>query len=392
MKQVIPGLAVVLAVLFAVLPSLHAQSSDEYDSGYANRGDVPKVEMIENAVGLQASLYPDWYRTHSVSADMRWVRNTDSALATFWYTNRVQILASLSEYSGIRWVEREFNIYLVRYYYASGDGDPAILPIGGIRRGHLATAMPTGAHQEFNLIFQMARRMLGQLDRAAVARRHPAAAHPLMQPGPYRRDNLAMLLALVTAQQVLGLDSTYLAYQSGFWQNNHPGREIFEQYLLKDWILTPERPLVTWVNGEPYGSVLVQATRPPRRRPTNLVDRVYLEGLPTKGTLGFSTRIDSRGRLLIEKIDPTRLAYASGLVEGDVVRSVNGSRVRNQKELVEQILAGLDRDGATVSIFRQDSPMTVVIQSMNLADPDAVFLYDADEDTLYNVPPPGGDY
>lgn len=355
--------------------------------GYDSQAGVPKVEMIENAVGLQASLYPEWYRTHSVGTDMRWVRDSDTALATFWYTNRTLILATLSEYSGIRWVENEFDIYLVRYYYTAGDGDPAIVPIGGIRRGALATAMPTGAHQQFNLIFQMARRMLAQLDRTAEAGRHPAAAHPLMQPGPYRRDNLAMLLALVTSQQVLGLDSTFLAYQSGFWQNNHPGREIFEQYLLKDWILTPERPLVTWVNAEPYSSVLVQATRPPRRRPATTVERVYLEGLPIKGELGFSTRIDSRGRLLIEKIDPTRLAYASGLQEGDVVRAVNGSRVRNQKELVEQILAALDRRGATVDILRDNNPMTVVIQSMDLADPNAVFLYDAAEDSVYGVPP-----
>jgi hypothetical protein len=371
-----------LTAMSAVAP-ISAQSPDDF----TGREGMPKVEIIDNAVGLQASLYPEWYRTHSVGSDMRWLHDSDTALTNFWNTNGTLILATLSEYSGIRWVEREFDIYLVRYYYTSGDGDPAILPLGGIRRGHLATAMPTGAHQQFNLIFQLARRMLGQLDRTAEAGRHPAAAHPLMQPGPYRRDNLAMLLALVISQQVLGIDSTYLAYQSGFWKNNHPGREIFEQYLLKDWILTPERPLVTWVNAEPYGSVLVQATRPPRRRPTATVERAYLEGLPTKGELGFSTRIDSRGRLLIEKIDPTRLSYASGLQEGDIVRSVNGSRVRNQKELVEQILAGLDRRGATLDILRDNNPMMVVIQAMDLADPDALFLYDAAEDSVYNASP-----
>lgn len=386
-----------LVGLFLIVFASPVNSQTEDDLGAANYSSpdyrtLPYLEIIDDAVGLQGSLFPDWYRTHSARGDLAWVRRNDSTLRAFLDSNRVNIVATLSDYAGIDWAEGEVDLYLLRYYRSAGEGDPLILPLGGIRKGVLATAMPSGAHQQFNLIYQLARRMLGQFDRTAQERRHPAAGHPLVQAGPYRRDNLAMLLALVTSQQVIGFDSTFMAYNSGFWQNNHPGREVFEQYLLKDWILTPDRPLTEWLMAEPYNSTLVQATRPPRRRrPSSTTERVYIEGLPIGGELGFSTRIDGRNRLVVDKIDPTRLAYASGLQEGDIIRSVDGSRVRNQKELVEKILAGLENYGATLDISRENTPTTVIVQPMDLSDPDALFLWEEAEDTLYQPPPMPGD-
>jgi len=367
------------------------QTDDDFgatDPAYPDYRTLPYLEIIDDAAGLQQSLFPEWYHGRSARADLSWVRQNDSTLRAFIDSNRIAIVATLADYTGIEWVEGEIDLYLLRYYHGAGEGDPLLLPLGGIRKGVLATAMPSGAHQQFNLIYQLARRMLGQFDRQSIQTKHPAGAHPLLQAGPFRRDNLAMLLALVTAQQVIGFDSTFMAYNSGFWQNNHPGREIFEEYLLKDWILTPDRPLVEWIMAEPYSSTLVKATRPPRRRRTTTpTERVYIEGLPIRGELGFSTRIDSRNRLVVDKIDPTRLAYASGLQEGDIIRAVDGSRVRNQKELVERILAGLDNYGATVDLSRDNTPMSLVIQPIDLSDPDALFMWEEfDEDSLYQPP------
>ena len=379
-------------LIFTFTSTVRAQTDDNYGSGgSADYRTLPYLEVVGDAVGLQASLFPEWYHGHSARTDLAWVRQNDSTFRAFLDSNRETIVATLADYAGIEWVEGEIDLYLVRYYQSAGEGDPLIVPMGGIRKGVLATAMPSGAHQQFNLIYQLARRMLGQFDRMSASRKHPAAGHPLVQAGPFRRDNLAMLLALVTSQQVIGFDSTFMAYNSGFWQNNHPGREIFEQYLLKDWILTPDRPLTEWLMAEPYNSTLVQATRPPRRRrPSSATERVHIQGLPIRGELGFSTRIDERNRLVIDKIDPTRLAYASGLQEGDIIRSVDGARVRNQKELVEKILAGLEGYGATLDISRENTPMTVVLQPIDLNSPDAVFLWEEGEDTLYQ-PPPSGD-
>ncbi|MBD3401881.1 hypothetical protein GF420_03220, partial [candidate division GN15 bacterium] len=137
-----------------------AQEDDVYtdESFYG----LPDVAINSHAVSLQASLYPEYYRTHSARSDLRWVQRNDSALTAFWEENRTLILQFLSQNSGIPWVESEFDIYLIRYYHTAGEGNPVILPLGGIRTGDLIEAPPSGARLQFGLIFQMAKRMLAQ--------------------------------------------------------------------------------------------------------------------------------------------------------------------------------------------------------------------------------------
>jgi len=65
---------------------------------------------------------------------------------------------------------------------------------------------------------------------------------------------------MVTAQEVIGLDSTYSTYKSHFWQKRFPGREVFEKYLLSDWILTPGHThAYHYALGHPHHRVLLLA-------------------------------------------------------------------------------------------------------------------------------------
>lgn len=376
----------ILFVAISVLCS-GAAAQNPYPAPSTTHAGIPRVSVIDNAVALQTGLYQDYYRTHSAEADLRWVRDNDSSLVAFWETSGGLILRLLSQNAGISWVEREFDLYLLRFYPTSGEGDPLVIPLGGTRTGGLTEAPPSGARLQFGLIYQLARRMLAQVDRPENIADLSIASHPLMQPGPYRRDNLAMLLALVTAEQVMGLDSTFDAYQSAYWKHRHPGREIFEEYLLKEWILTPDRPLATWIAREPYGSRLVTAVRP--QRPARAGDgaaRQRVEGLPLKGRLGFSVGIDERNRLVVDKLDPERLAFASGLHEGDIIRQVDGARVTSQKQLIERIIRGLNGIGATLSIQRDGQPMTVILRPRQAAPLTDEYFWNEVDSPRYDYP------
>ncbi|RKX23652.1 MAG: hypothetical protein DRP45_10005, partial [Candidatus Zixiibacteriota bacterium] len=308
-----------------------------------------------------------------------------STLVAFWKASGDSILTLLSELSGIPWIEADFDIYVVRYYPSVGGADPLTIPLGGMRRGVLNEAAPAGNRLQLNLLYQLSHRILAQAERSEDPFERSLADHPLMQPSPFRRDNLAMLLALVVSQEMIGLDSTYDAYQSAFWQQRTPGREIFEQYLLSEWILSPEQTLANWVINEPYSSRLVTLTRAPRKaRPeTGVEKRQYVEGLPIKGRLGFSVRYEGSSKLIVDQIDAARLAYACGLREGDAIQRVDGRWPRNQKELVESILAGLDEEGATLTIGRDGQTESVVIQSIDLYIDDETYYWDSFEDSLY---------
>lgn len=393
MKKIVLCLGSILVGCFAV------SAQDTYYSMFTYDGIIPQVGLNDRAATLQASLRPEYYKKVSVRADMKWVTEHDSLLVQFWRMKGDTVLHVLSELSGLEWYETEFDIYLVRWYPTIGSADPLILPLGGVGVGALTEAMPEGSRQLLNLLYQLSRRMLAQADQPENSVFLPMAAHPLMRPGPYRFDNLAMLLAISAAQSILSLDSTDAAYRSAFWINHFPGRRILDQYLLSEWTLTPSRTLAQLVTAEPYRSRLVTATRPPRppkKNDSGMKNR-YIEGLPVKGRLGFSVRLGSNGGLVIDQIDQYRLAYACGLREGDLIYRCDGRRVRNQRTLVTRLLEGLDSRGVVVQFRRGGSTETVLLQNLMLPDyeddyeeeamPDSVLYEESDPYYYESVEP-----
>jgi hypothetical protein len=376
MRRATFTLAFVLLMALAAL----AQQPDNSSSGVA--GFTPNVTLNERAASLQASLYPDYYRTRAVADDMNWVRTHDSALVAFWRQYSDTLLNALASLSGIQWRDPAFDLYLVRYFPDEGSPEPLIIPIGGIRTGSLIEAMPSGCRLQFDLIYQLAGRMLAQTLRSDAGASAAVANHPLMQPTPYRRDLLTLLLAYQTSMRVLGTDSTYAAYQSQFWRERMLSRPIFEEYVVRVWTLTPEHPLVEWLANEPSDSKLIAATATPELSDVGpkKTRRQFIEGLPLKGELGFSVRLNNANRLVVDGIDPTRLAYACGLRQGDIIRSVNSKGVRTQKELMEAVLADLEAAGAVLSVSRGNGTETVLLRPAQ--SPPSESLITAPADTL----------
>jgi hypothetical protein len=356
-----------IACLLCLGPAAVAQ--DAFYDIFSYEGPIPQVSVNHRSVTLQQNLYPLFYLDRSASRDMRWVARNDTALVSFWETKGDTMLHILTELSGIPWTEDEFDIYLVRFFPTTGSGDPIIIPFGGIKYGSLIEAPPEGNRLKLLITFQLARRMLAQADQPEQDVYLPIAYHPLMQPGAYRYDNLAMLLAINTCYNIIGIDSTTDAWQSAWWQNKFPGWEILQEYFIDEWILTPQQTLADWVLSEPYGSELVANTRPPRRprQPDEDQGRLYVEELPLKGTLGMAMTVSDQGFPQIDRIDVYRLAYATGLREGDEIRRVDGMLVRTPKDVVEAILEGFDiNGGATLQIMRDSEMQSIVMIPIEL--------------------------
>jgi len=377
-----------VAILAGAFLTGALMAQDTYYSIFSYRYFIPRVRINDHAVSLQQSALPKLYRERSAERDMAWVSTNDSALVSFWQQQGDTVLHILREFSGIEWQESEFDIYLIRYFPTIGTSDPLIIPTGGFGDGTLFEAAPQGNQLILNLVFQLAKRMLAQAHQPEDGVSLSIARHPLMRPGPFREDNLAMLLAFNTCQNIIGLDSTLDAYESAFWKNRFTGREIFEKYFQDNWILAPDQTLADWVAREPANSQLVYVTRPPRRtRPTpGISQAVFVEGLPAKGQLGFSVRVGGGNQLVVDNVDVYRLAYACGLRTEDVIRRVDGRLPRNQKALMELILAGLDAGGATVEVIREGRSEEVIIQPII---PDVLyddFYYESETDSTEFVP------
>ncbi|MBI5266080.1 MAG: hypothetical protein HY851_02495 [candidate division Zixibacteria bacterium] len=332
-------------------PAVHAQTFG-----------LPDVTINNVASSFQAGLYPDYYRENSISADMRWLTNNDSVIEKFWLTQGDSVLSKLAHMGGINWVEPSFPIYLVKYYPSAGVSDPLVIPLGGLMKGVTVEAPPDSAGLLFNLIYQLSGRLLVQARLSDTANSPAIARHPLFGPGPFRRDNLAMLLTLATAPSFIGADATLASYNSPFWRARTPGRQVLEELFQKRWMITPQKPLAQWLIEEPYDSPLVESTRTPSfaTDSTTLVVS-SMAGLPPAGTLGFTVK-SIGGRFEIDKIDPARLAYACGLRTGDAISQVDARRASTVKDLFERMLTGLDKGGSTLTLFRAGKTVTLLLR------------------------------
>lgn len=325
---------------------------------------VPDVSLRTDAVSFQESVYPDWYRTNSAAADIRWVVRNDSLLQAVWQTQGDSILAKISQLAGLNWTEKSFPIYLLRYFPSAGETDPLVIPVGGQLTGVAVEAPPSGPAVVFNLIYWLSQRMLAQTEISGADAPSSVINHPLMDPGDYRRDNLAMLLTLAVAPSFIGAEATLATYNSPFWKARTVGRQIFEDQFQKKWILTPQRPLAQWLKDEPYDSPLVDLTRAPQITADSDSDQpvTVVAGIPVKGTLGFTVKSGTSSKYEIDKLDPSRLGGVCGLKIGDAISQVDGRRPGNVRELYERILAGLERGGSTLTLFRSGKLTTVILR------------------------------
>ncbi len=350
-------------IIFILLWAGNARAQDTYYSIYSYDNFIPSLIINNNPVVLQKNLYPEFYIHNSVTADMRWVRENDSSITAFINEKGDTVLHILCELSGFYWEETELKINLMRYFPTFGNSDPLIIALGGTRQRGYSKAAPSGNSMKLVIIYELAQRMLTQRVSSDYQSEWDIIHHPLMRHSSYRRDNLAMLLALSTSYSILGIDSTQDAFESAWWEQHFPGKEILERNIINQWILSPTQTLAYWLEIEPYNSRLVAITRPPKKEePPINYNRAFIEGVPLKGQFGFSVNIDNNGYLVVDSIDIYRLGYACGLKTGDLIRTVNGARVRNHKVLIEKIFETFEQGGATLQIFRNDQIVPLIIQ------------------------------
>jgi hypothetical protein len=351
-----------LAVAIALVVSTSLLAASVQDSSAMN--GLPATTIIDRAVSLQTSLYPAFYEDSTAALDMLWVSLNDTDLVRFWHESGDSILAALAQLSGLTWREEVLPLYFVRYHPSLGSADPLIMPICGIKNGPVTEAIPRGAVIRFNLIYLLAERIIEAGTAPTAISSSTFARSPLAQPGPFFRDNLALLLAYAVSQRVLGSDSTRAAYTSNFLKGRFPGKEFYERGLRDQWVLMPDKPLALYLVNEPDDSKLITMaySLAANSNQPSMPKRMSIEGLPSKGQLGFSIRVGNSNQMIVESIDTLRIAYRAGLRKNDIIRSVNGQRVRLQRDLMETVIDNLE-SGVTLQVSRNDKNESVFIRS-----------------------------
>jgi hypothetical protein len=314
---------------------------------------------------LQESTYPEIYNRESSSPDMAWVRKNDSLLESFAAQYGDSLMTSITRLTGFLLPPADVRVHLVRYYPSAGSGNPLIVPLGGVRSSERIVAMPSGNGQIFNLLYQISRWAVAEA--AGDSRvKGSIVDHPLMRPGAWQSDNLSMLLALKLGEQFIGLDSTNAQWVSPFWRRQFVSWDACNIYLRGVWKLSAEKPLLRWLDDEPWDSDLVKSFAPPRLEIAEGATAAVDRAMPGDGLLGIVLKSEERNVYLIEKVDPSRLAFACGLRQGDRILRVGTESSPNQLQLVGKILEGIDRGATTVYVKRTSKTLPVIIRPMKL--------------------------
>lgn len=311
--------------------------------GYAQEG-IPQVEMVGDNYEYILSLFPDDYPDRQAArASCTTIADETDSLGAFWTVKGKAVLAALSSYAGVAWIDTDFKIYLVKYYPDFTCLDPMTIPLEGKKNGPEIVAVPGGLSPYFTLFQLLSRRLLNHVGRPG-ATSYAISGHPLMEKTDRRFDNMVNFLALRTMSDFFPPDSVLALFQSAHWKMREPGQDVLFGSLWDKWRISADTTLAYRISKEPVESKLVQKTRVPDTKPK--YKPLPGGAPPSGGKFGVLVSRDRSGLYKITDIDTTKAAYRSGLRKNDLIRTVGGSSARSVKDLyallIEKSQAGVE--------------------------------------------------
>jgi hypothetical protein len=332
---------------------------------------LPRVVFETENNNLYKAFYPEYApRQYEVDSDSILIAEKSAPLIAAWDTLGESVLKCIAAESGVPWTETHLKLYLLKYLPIAGLYDPLALPLQGVKIGGKIEAASTGWMKFLQLIQILSARNLKGIRNSNLG--DPIAAnHPLLRPGTYRFDLLAMSLALSCASHLLPPDTLRAILGSELWRRYNPGYLLYKDYVENKWNYSERRPLVYYLRNEPYNSDLVKAAEFPEYPEGEIIKRPTAKGKPLpsagKGRLGFSVVRGRGGAFDVVYVDDQRLAYACGLRGGDRIIRVNGETVKTRRELMARILEGLDAGGSYLTILRDKETKGILLSPAPLS-------------------------
>lgn len=328
------------------------------------RGSTDSLPRVRFSYGdgdylyaLNADLYPT---PGDLKAERRWIKTQARELTVFWRLYGDSVLASLSTYAGVPWKNSPIQIDLVRYLSAWELPAPPTLPLGGRRLAGIIEAGPSGPERLMQLIHLLAHQLLSSVSRIE----YPQLNHALMKRSPYHRENMVNLLALSVAADILHYDAFLKTINSATFARRHLGYDLLFADLWGIWTLSESSPLTGYLATEAFDGAIrfkADSSLAAREIRREVAQTQAQRGLPTGGQLGLALEKVASGYKVVES-DPEKLAFAYGILEGDVIHSVNGFSSKRLREFYRELLSTYEAGGAELKIRRDNVEFTVLIR------------------------------
>ncbi len=339
-------------------PPFDTSSTIEF---HGSTDSLPKLSFItgdqEYLLALNADLYPT---RADLRAESRWTRRQSKELKLFWELYGDSALASMATYAGISWRQEKIKVYLVRYLSSWELPTPPTLALGGRRLAGIIEAGPTGAERILQLLHLVAHQLINQASRLE----YPQLNHALLKHSPYHRENMVELLALSVAADILDIDKLLETINSPAYARRHPGYDLFFADLWEIWTLSADLPLTKYLAEEPFsGSIRFRAdsTLAARTIKKSKTQTAHQREIPAGGQIGIALEQTATGLKVIDA-DPERLAFAYGISEGDIIRTINGVPAKNLRDFYSELLSTYETTGTKLRVRRGSEEFTVIIK------------------------------
>lgn len=288
---------------------------------------APALHLRSSAEELLQVAYPERYRRdpEALHDDVEWVRDRDDDLREWWDRQGPLFLLRASDIAGLPWSYRDIEVYLVRYWPEVSIEYPLVLALDEIQGSGGSAAVPQdGDTRVLLLAHQLVHYLLDDPPFTVGTRLDPAYEHPFMTPGTFEIEALVNWVTYTALEELWGRDRLERATRGELWRAYNPGHDFVVDELMRRSRLSRYSSLARWLRDNPRGSeIFAIEENYERRLGAAEVPAGRITGL--SGTeYGIDLGASYDGRLFVAYVDKGSPADRAGLLQGDVLRSIEG--------------------------------------------------------------------
>lgn len=354
------GTPMVLGIALATL--LPATPSPAQEAG------IPVVRFhVEAAAELLETAYPERYGpgTRALEEDLEWAREHAGRVTDRWSEWGPLYLQRLEDLAGLAWPARQIDVYLVRAWPVVSIEHPLVLALESIRApGGRDVPVPEDEDvRSLLLAHQLAHHLLDDPDFLPAEDRARAYDHPLMSQGDFAVEALVNWLVYRALEDMWGEGRVERAASNEVWRAYNPSHDFVVDELEPRHRLSRTATLADWLAANPEGSEIFRVREGYLRQADLPLQPVPERERTADRGAGIELAASYEGEIFVAYVDEGSPAARFGVLEGDLVRTIEGRPVGNDVAAAQTALdASWREDGElNLSVEREGEEIFITL-------------------------------
>ncbi|MBW3660210.1 MAG: PDZ domain-containing protein [Gemmatimonadetes bacterium] len=330
---------------------------------------APEVRFHLGGDELLPIAYPERYGSRaSLEEDVEWVRENSDALRAWWAEEGPTYLRRVTDLAGLPWPYSGIDVYLVRHWPVVSIEHPLVLALEAVRSSSGQLELPDDDDLRILLLaHQVVHYLLDDPGFLPRSRRAAAYDHPFLRPGDFALEAMVNWLTYEALEDVWGRDRLRRATAEELWRGFNPNHAFVTGELMERWSLSRMRPLAEWLAAHPEGSEVLDIAERYRSEAVSAGRAVEEREIPREDRTGTEYGVDLGatfdGEVFVAYVDEGSAAARAGLLQGDVLATIEGRPVDDVVEAQRRMNESWSRnEEINLSVRRGEREVFVTIE------------------------------